>query len=242
MVNDKTKLTKLTARRSSDSFRIFSEDLSAVNMKKSKLYLNQPIYVGFTILDLSKVLMYQFHYEYMKQKHGVNARLLFINTDSLCYEVKTRDIYQDMLEDAELFDTSEYAKHHPLHSIINKKVLGKMKDEAHGIPNQEFIVFRPKMYSILYTENNKLAEKKTATGVNKLVAKKHIKHDNYKTCLFDKNQTKGSMNQIRTYGHQIYSMKLNKIALIIYIRPYDDKRFILEEAVNTLAHGHYKIN
>ena len=114
-----------------------------------------------------------------------------------------------MLEDAELFDTSEYAKDHPFHSIINKKVLCKTKDETHGIPIQEFIGLRPKMYSILYTENNKLVEKKTATGVNKLVEKKHIRHDNYKTCLFDKNQTKGSMNQIRSYGHEIYSIKLN---------------------------------
>jgi hypothetical protein len=77
--------------------------------------------VGFTILDLSKVLMYQFHYEYMKQKYGDNAKLLFTNTDSLCYEVKTRDIYQDMLEDTELFDTSEYIQDHPLYSIKTRK-------------------------------------------------------------------------------------------------------------------------
>jgi hypothetical protein len=237
LVNDKTKLTKLTARPSFDSFRIFSEDLAAVNMKKTKLYLNRPIYVGFTILDLSKVLMYQFHYEYMKQKYGANAMLLFTDTDSLCYEVKTRDIYQDMLEDAELFDTSEYKQDHPLHSIRNKKVLGKMKDETHGIPIQEFIGLRPKMYSIIYTEINKLVEKKTAKGIKKSVTKKKIRHDNYKTCLFDK-PTKASMNQIRSNGHEIYSIKLNKIAL----SPYDDKHFILEDGVNTLAHGHYKIS
>ena len=76
LVNDNTKLTKLTARRSSDSFRIFSEDLAAVNMKKTKLYLNRPIYVGFTILDLSKVLMYQFHYEYMKPRHVGRRRAI----------------------------------------------------------------------------------------------------------------------------------------------------------------------
>ena len=121
LINDKTKLTKLTARPSFDSFRIFSEDLAAVNLKKTKLYLNRPIYVGFTILDLSKVLMYQFHYEYMKQKYGDNAKLLFTNTDSLCYEVKTRDIYQDMFEDTELFDTSEYIQDHPLYSIKTRK-------------------------------------------------------------------------------------------------------------------------
>jgi hypothetical protein len=221
-VKDKTKLAKLTARTSFDSFRIFSEDLAAVNMKKRTLYLNRPNYVGFTILDLSKVLMYQFQYEYVKQNYGANAKLLFTDTHSLWYEVKTHDIYKDMLEDAELFDTSENAQEHPLHSIRNKKVLGKMKDETHGIPIQEFIGLRPKMYSILYTENNKLVEKKTAKGVKKSVTKKHIRHDNYKTCLFNKKQTRGSMNQIRSYGHENYSIKLNTIAL----SPYDDKRFI----------------
>ena len=194
--------------------------------------------MGFAILDLSKVLMYQFHYEYMKQKYDASAKLLqFTDTDSLCYEVKTRDIYEDMLEDKELFDTSEYAQDHPLYSTRNKKVLGKMKDETHGIPIQEFIGLRPKMYSILYIEN-KLVEKKTAKGVKKSVTKKHIRHENYKTCLFDKKRTKTSMNQIRSYDHEIYSIKLNKIALI----PCDDKRYILEDGVNTLAHGHYKIN
>ena len=236
LVNDKTKLTKLTVRTSFDSFRIFSEDLAAVNMTKTKLYLNRPIYVGFTILDLSKVLMYQFHYEYMKKKYSANAKLIFSDTDSLCYEVKTRNIFQDMLEDADLFDTFEYTQNHPLHSIRNKKVLGKMKDETHGIPIQEFIVLRPKIYSILYTENNKQVEKKTAKRIKKLVTKKMIRHDNYKICLFDKKQTKASMNQIRSNGHEIYSIKLNKIAL----SPYDEKRFILEDGVSALAHGHYK--
>jgi hypothetical protein len=117
LVSDKTKLIKLTTRPSFDSFRIFSEDLAAVSMKKTKLYLNRPIYVGVTIPDLSKLLTYQFHHEYMKQKYCANAMLLFTDTDSLCYEVKTRDIYQDMLEDAELFDTSENAQDHLLYSI-----------------------------------------------------------------------------------------------------------------------------
>jgi hypothetical protein len=237
VVNDKTKLTKLTARPSFDSFRIFSEDLAAVNMKKTKLYLNHLIYVAFAILDLSKVLMYQFHYEYMKPKHDCNAKLLFTNTDSLCYEIKTNDSYQDTLEDKGLFGTFKYAQDHSLRSIRNKKVLGKMKDQTHGISIQELIGLRPKMYSILYTDNNTLVEKKTAKGKKKSVTKKKIRHDNYNTCLFGKKQRKSSISQIRSNGHEIYSIKLNKIAL----SPYDNKRFILADGVSTLAHGHYKI-
>ena len=91
LVNNKTKLSKLIASPSFDYFHIVSENLAAVNMKKTKLYLNRPIYVGFSILDLSKALMYQFHYEYMKPKYGCNAKLLFTDTDSLCYEIKTDD-------------------------------------------------------------------------------------------------------------------------------------------------------
>ena len=236
LVNNKTKLSKLIASPSFDYFRIFSEDLAAVNMKKTKLYLNRPIYVGFSILDLSKVLMYQFHYEYMKPKYGCNAKLLFTVTDSLCYEIKTDGIYQDMLQDIDLFDTSEYAQDHPLHSLTNKKVLGKMKDETHGIPIQEFIGLRPKMYSILYTQNDKLVEKKTAKGIKKSVTKRKLRHANYKECLFEKRQTMASMNQIRSERHEIYSIKLNKIGL----SPYDDKRYILNDGMNTLAYGHYK--
>ena len=113
LVNDKMKLTKLTASPCFDYFRIFSEELAAVNMRKTKLYLNRPIYVGFAILDLSKVLMYQFHYEYMKPKYDYKAKLLFTDTDSLCYQITTGDVYQDMLQDIELFDTSEYARSKP---------------------------------------------------------------------------------------------------------------------------------
>ena len=237
LVNNKTKLSKLIASPSFDYFRIFSEDLAAVNMKKTKLYLNRPIYVGFSILDLSKVLMYQFHYEYMKPKYGCNAKLLFTDTDSLCfYEITTDNVYQDMLEDKELFDTSEYAQDHSLYSLANKKVLGKMKDETHGIPIQEFVGLRPKMYSILYTENDKLVEKKTAKGIKKSVTKRKIRHASYKECLFEKRQTIASMNQIRSERHEIYSIKLNKIGL----SPYDDKRYILNDGMSTLAYGHYK--
>lgn len=96
LITNPTKLTKLTASPVFDAFRIFSEDLAAVNMKKTKLYLNRPIYVGFCILDLSKVLMYDFHYKHMKPRYGTQCKLLFTDTDSLCYEVRTEDIYQDM--------------------------------------------------------------------------------------------------------------------------------------------------
>ena len=202
LVNDKTKLSKLIASQSFDAFRIFSEDLAAVNMKKTKLYLNRPIYVGFTILDLSKVLMYEFH-----SKYDRNAKLLFTDTDSLCYEIKTNDVYEDMLQDIDLFDTSDYAQDHSLYSLTNKEVLGKMKDETHGIPIQEFVGLRPKMYSILYTENDKQVEKKTAKGIKKSVTKRKLRHTSYNECLLEKKQTMASMDQIPKPWNILYWIK-----------------------------------
>ncbi|XP_033746976.1 uncharacterized protein LOC117332202 [Pecten maximus] len=116
LVNSKKKAMKLTCKPIFHEFRIFSEDLVGVHMLKQKLYLNRPIYVGFSILDISKTLMYGFHYNYIKRKFGSNARLLFTDTDSLSYTIQTDDFYQHMLEDSDLFDTSEFRKDNPLYS------------------------------------------------------------------------------------------------------------------------------
>jgi hypothetical protein len=101
-------------------------------MLKQRLYLNRPIYVGFTILDVAKTLMYDFHYNYIKKKYGQCPKLLFTHTDIICYNISTENIYEDMMRDKHLFDTSEYDQEHTLYSTENQKVLGKMKDETHG--------------------------------------------------------------------------------------------------------------
>ena len=90
--------------------------------------------------------MYDFHYHYMKKKYGLKAQLLFTDTDSLCYEVKTDDIYRDMAGDRDLFDFSGYPIEHPCYDATNKKVIGKMKDETASVPIKEFVGLRAKMY------------------------------------------------------------------------------------------------
>ena len=177
--------------------------------------------------------MYDFHYSYIKHKYGSQAKLLFTDTDSLCYEIQTNDIYQDMSRDAQHFDTSDYHKDHPLYSTTNKKVLGKMKDECAGVPPTEFIGLRAKMYSLLYDSK----EMKTAKGIKKSVVKNVITHRDYKEALFQKESQTHSMTQIRSFGHQLYTVKMNKTSL----SPYDDKRYILNDGFTTLAYGHYKI-
>ena len=93
-------MMKLAAQPSFKSFKIFHENLVAVEQKKVELVLNRPIYVGFAILDLSKTLMYDFHYNYIKSKYpGERSKLLFTDTDSLTYSIKTNNLYEDMYQD-----------------------------------------------------------------------------------------------------------------------------------------------
>ena len=126
------KLEKLIAKPNYKGAFVFeNSNLISVNMGNSTVVLNKPIYLGQAILDISKTLMYDFHYGYIKLKYGELARILFTDTDSLCYEIQTDDFYKDIAEDVpKWFDTSNYPKGHPIQSEKNKKVLGMMKDEA----------------------------------------------------------------------------------------------------------------
>ena len=125
LVTTEKRLRKLTKAPSFDHFRIFTPEIAGVNLKKTTLYLNRPMYAGFTILELSKVLMFDFYYNHIEVEYGSLSKLLFSDTDSLCLEVKTEDIYQDMASDAQLFDFSEYATDHFLYNTENKKFIGK---------------------------------------------------------------------------------------------------------------------
>ena len=111
LVTDQKKLFKLVSKPTYVNSKIFNEDLVAVHKIKETLTLDRPAYVGICILDLSKTLMYDFHYNYIKEMHGSKAELLFTDTDSLCYEMETGDAYKDFGVDKDKFDNSDYAKY-----------------------------------------------------------------------------------------------------------------------------------
>ena len=96
LISSNKIVQKLAAKTNYDQYTIFDENLIAVDMKKTKLYFNKPIYLGMSILDLSKSLMYDFHYNYIKTKYGDKEKLLFTDTDSVTYEIKTKDFYKDI--------------------------------------------------------------------------------------------------------------------------------------------------
>ena len=237
LVNTEEKLRKLVAKPNYETQKRFNENLVSVHMKKTSLTMNKPVYLGMCILELSKTLMFDFHYKYIKQKYGDNAKLLFTDTDSFLYEIKTDDFYKDISGDVrDRFDTSDYPENHPsgIPTGINKKVLGMFKDEVAGKIITEFVGLRAKLYSFKMEDGK---ENKRCKGVKKQVVKKSITHEDYKTCLLSGKEILRKQNILRSYDHEVYTEEVNKVAL----SAEDNKRYILSDGKDTLAWGHHKI-
>ena len=150
-------------------------------MNKARVKMNKPIYLGLSILDISKILMYEFWYNYMKPKYGNDVKLCYMDTDSFIMNIKTEDFYKDIANDVEKrFDTSNYEVNRPLLTGKNKKVIGLMKDELGGKVITEFVTLRTKTYSYLMYDGK---EDKKAKGTKKCVIKRMIKFNDYKNCL-----------------------------------------------------------
>ena len=124
----------------------------AVDEIKEVLTLNRPAYVGMCILDPSKMLMYDFHYNYIKKKYGDRAKLLFTDTDSLTYEIEAEDVYKNFWNDQDMFNNSDHPENSPYYCNTNKKVTGKFKDEACGVLITEFVGLKSKMYSYIKSD------------------------------------------------------------------------------------------
>ena len=150
-------------------------------MNNTKVKMNKPIYLGLSILEISKIFMYDIWYDYMKPKYNDNVKLCYMDTDSLIMNIITEDFYKDISNDVEKrFDTSNYEVNRPLPTGRNKKVIALMKDELGGKVITEFVTLRPKTYSYL-TDDCKEDEK--AKGTKKCVIKRTIKFNDYKNCL-----------------------------------------------------------
>ena len=234
LVTDEKKLDKLTSKPTYVSSKIFNENLMAVHKIKETLTLNRPAYVGMCILDLGKTLMYDFHYNYIKKKYNDRAKLLFTDTDSLTYEIEAEDIYKDFWTDKDMFDNSDYPENSPYYCNTNKKIIGKFKDEACGIPVTEFVGLKSTMYS--YVKDNEEGGK-TAKGIKKNVIKNNIKHEDYKITLLNEEQMHHKMKTIRSQRHQLGSYEINKVSLSCF----DDKCYIHDNGTSSYAYGHYEI-
>ncbi|XP_050508970.1 uncharacterized protein LOC126886162 [Diabrotica virgifera virgifera] len=256
------------ARISSPLFKnvtIFNENLVAVEMRRAEIWLDKPIYVGMSILDLAKTTIYDFHYGYLNRRFGENFTTCYTDTDSVIVEIREKDPYEAMKTDCHRhFDTSDYPKDN-IYGIpqVNKKVLGMMKDENNGCIMTDYIGLRSKLYTIkvAITDNDikklkgKLIDQeyeddeieiliknygvtKKAKGVKKSVVNTKITFEDYVECLDNFTTKTASQNLIRSDKHHVYTITQSKIAL----SPNDDKRNHLPESYDTLPWGHYLVD
>ena len=201
-------------------------------MKKTKVKMNKPIYLGLSILEISKTLMYEFWYDYLKPKYGNNVKLCYMDTDSFVMNVKTNDLYRDIANDMESrFDTSNYEVNRPLPTGKKKKIIGLMKDELGGKIFTEFGTLRPKTYSYLTYDGK---EDKKAKGTKKCVIKKMINFNDYKKCLFNDEIILKSQQRFISKIHDVYTENINKIAL----SNGDDKRIVSSDKITSYPYGY----
>ena len=167
-------------------------------------------------------------------KYNDKVKLLFTDTDSLCVQINTDDLYEDMKDFHDELDCSDYPKDHAFYSEVNKKVLGKFKDEMCGEVVHGCVGLRSKMYSMSWPEGTT----RTCKGIIKAVNKHVLKHEMYKSSLENCERRRDSVTRIGSKLHQLYTFSMSKVSL----SPVNDKRYVLDDKINTVAYGHYKIN
>ena len=211
---------------------LFGENLMGCEMGKIKVVMNKPVYLGQAILDLSKIVMYEFHYDYMKQKYPEGLTLCYMDMNSLIYDIETDDFYKDIAEDVkDRLDMSGYNPNQPLPVDLNKKVIGLMKEELGGEIMTEFVTLRPKMYA--YKTGS--AESKKCKGIKKCVVKKTISLKDYKNCLLSGETSYRSQLMFRSSKHEVRTLEVNKLVL-----SRDDDKRITVNGINSLARGHHR--
>ena len=210
----------------------FNKNLVGVHLCKKEILLNKPIFIGQTVLDQSKYLMYNFHYNHMlKHFKRENIDLLFTDTDSLCYHIKNQDPFEYMYQNKSLFDLSEYSKDYFLHDTTNKKVIGKFKNESSEKQIVEFVGLKSKLYSYKCDEETETHNK--CKGIKSYISKKLIT-ESYKKILFNRKKHRIVQNGFITEEHEVYTVSQEKIA----ISANDDKIYVCDDNINTINFGH----
>jgi len=239
LVSDSKKFIKLVSKPNFNSFTIFNNNLCAVQLNKKRVKYDKPIPVGYSVLEISKYKMYDFHYNVIKKQYPDNkSKLLFTDTDSLCYNIYTEDLYNDMKENSKYYDFSEYPEKHVLYNQKNKKIAGYFKDETHGKLIKEFIGIKPKNYIIKVHEEDEL--KIRLKGIKKKETEK-LTLTEFKDVLLIDNEDRTKMvknmnyNMFKTNNHLVKTVNITKQALT----SYDNKRYYLN-MIDSLPFGHYK--
>ena len=242
LVTDGKRTKSLINKPHCTGYRIFTEDIAAVALQKLQVVVNKPTYVGLAVLEYAKLHMYRFHYDQaLKHWPDGRARLVLTDTDSLLYEIQTEDVYEDIRNNADLydwFDLSNYPEKHPMRNMSNKMVIGKMKDETGGKIMTEVVGLRAKMYSfkVYDPETGKFKTTTKAKGIQK-ASMGAITHEDYVDQLHNPHENHVTVRRIGQVLHTVLTFEQQKRALCAL----DTKRYLLDDHTDTLAHGHCRI-
>ena len=190
----------------------------------------KPLYLGMSILDISKILLYKFWYDYINPKYRDRAKLCYTDTDSFIIYIKTRNFFEDISNDVERwFDTSNYNRNdkRPLPIGKKKKVPRLFKDELGGKIMTDVVALRPKTYAYLMDDGS---NHKKAKGTKKCVTKQKLMFENYKDCLFNNKTVYRSQERFKSYYHDVYTEEVNKIVL----SSNDDKRLQTSDKITII--------
>ena len=232
LVKTDKKRNKLVSEPNFHTMKLTDNNLAIIEMRKVKVKMNKPIYLGLSILDISKITMHEFWYDYVTIKYEDKARLCYMDTDSFVVNIKTKDFYKDISQDVKKrFDTSNYSFDRPLLMGINKNVIGLMKDELGVDIITEFVALRPKAYSYI---TNYFIEMKKAKGTKKCVVNKILRFEDYKKCLFSNGKVLKSQQRFKSENHEVYTENINKITLSCD----DDKRIVTSDRITSYSYGY----
>ena len=233
LVTKNQKRNKLVSEPNYHTSKHFLEDLMAIEMRKTKVVMSKPVYLGQAILDISKTLMYEFWYDYLKPKYGDKVKLCYMDTDNFIVHIETEDFYEDIASNVDKwFDTSAYNEdnNRPLPIGKNKKVIGKFKDEMNGKIMIENYNARAKTYAFKLDDDK---ETKRAKGTKKCVIKKDLTFENYKESVLKNKIIMRSQLRFKSDHHNVYTEEIDKIA----ISSNDDKRLQTFDGITTYPIG-----
>ena len=208
-----------------------SENLLAEEMKTIKVKMNKPVYLGMSMLDISKIMMCEFWYDYVQPKYEEKAKLCYMDADSFIIYIKTEHFYKDTANDVEKwFITGNYDVDRPLPKAMNKEKIGFFKDELGGKIMKEFVGLRAKTYAYLMDNDS---EHKKPKETKECVMKRILEFNDYEDRLFNNKIILKSQQRLKSYYHDVYTEQINKIAL----SSNDDKRLQTSDKITTYLYG-----
>ena len=210
---------------------ILGEGKMLFELRRAKAKMDKPVAVGFTVLELAKQKMFEIHFDHFKPYYGDDIELLYTDTDSLIYNIKTTHLMRDLRFFSHLMDFSNYPKSHPLYDTTHEKIIGYSKDEMGGKSIHEFIALKPKLYATKTDEG----QKKRAKGILRVTVRNKVSFEQFMACLNSEIIPREDQLRIGSQSHEIRLIRNNKIIMT----PFDDKRFLLDDAISSYAFGHF---